>query len=274
MIAILGANGMAGHMITRYLSSMGYNLTTVARNSSDISVNFEVLNDIDNLVDTIKNSDIKFLVNCIGLLIQDSINQPDKAVLLNGWLPLYLEHKFRETDVRVIHISTDCVFDGKVGSYLESDMPNEANLYGRSKAIGEINNDKDITFRTSMIGPKIKSDGTGLMDWFLNKSGDTVTGWDNTFWSGVTTYELARCLSKWIENPNIFGIYHLTNNKSISKYELLEMINKTFKVDKIIVRGKGPKSLDKSLIDSRGNSIFRVKEYHQQMVELKNFMEI
>ena len=195
---------MAGHMITKYLSSMGYNLITVARNRSDMIVNFEVLNDIDNLVDTIKNSDIRFIVNCIGLLVQDSINRPDKAVVLNGWLPLYLEHKFREADVRIIHISTDCVFDGKVGSYIESDIPNETNLYGRSKAIGEINNDKDITFRTSVKGPEIKSDGTGLMDWFLNKSGNRVTGWDNAFWSGVTTYELARCIRKWIEEPNIF----------------------------------------------------------------------
>lgn len=274
MITILGANGMAGHMIARYLSSMDYNLLTVSRSRSDMDVNFEVLKEIDNLLDVIKNSDTKFIINCVGLLVQDSINRPDKAVMLNGWLPRYLEHQFRNTDVRIIHISTDCVFDGRVGSYLESDVPNETNLYGRSKAIGEINNDKDITFRTSIIGPEIKSDGTGLMDWFLNKSGNRVTGWDDAFWSGVTTYELARCIRKWIEGPNIFGIYHLSNNKKISKYELLELINKTFEVNKIIVRGKGSKFLDKSLIDSRGNSIFSIKEYHQQMVELKKFMEI
>jgi len=274
MIAVLGANGMAGHMITRFLSSIGHKVIAVARNNSDINVNFEVINDIDNCIDTIKNSDIRFVINCIGLLVQDSISRPDKAVMLNSWLPLYLEYKFKETNVRIVHISTDCVFDGMVGLYVESDKPSETNIYGKSKAIGEINNNKDITLRTSIIGPEIKSNGTGLMEWFLNKSGKSVNGWDNAFWSGVTTYELAKCINKWIEEPTIFGIYHLTNNTRISKYELLEMINKTFKADKIIIKGKAHKSLDKSLVDTRGNLIFRVNEYHQQFIELKNFMEV
>jgi dTDP-4-dehydrorhamnose reductase len=185
-----------------------------------------------------------------------------------------LEHEFKNTDVRIIHISTDCIFDGMVGSYVESDAPTERNLYGMSKAIGEVSNDKDITFRTSIIGPEVSNVGTGLFDWFLKKSGKRVNGWDNAFWSGVTTLELAKCINRWIDDPIFYGRYHLTNNKKISKYELLEMINKTFEANKIIIQCKGPKSSDKSLIDTRGNPIFSVNEYQQQLIELKKFMEI
>lgn len=274
MIAVLGANGMAGHIITKFLLSVGRRVTTVARHSSDINVNFEIKSDIDDLVETIKISEIKFVINCVGLLVQDSIDRPDRAIILNSWLPLYLEHEFKNTDVRIIHISTDCIFNGMVGSYAESDAPTESNSYGMSKAIGELSNDKDITFRTSIIGPEISDGGTGLFDWFLKKSGHRVNGWDNAFWSGVTTLELAKCINKWIEDPIFYGRYHLTNNKKISKYELLEMINKTFEANKIVMQVKGPKSSDKSLIDTRGNTIFSVNEYQQQLIELKKFMEI
>ena len=131
MIAVLGANGMAGHIIARFLLSSGHKLITVARNNSDIDVNFEVRSDIDNLVDKIKNSDIRFVINCVGLLVQDSINRPDRAIMLNGWLPIYLESELKKTDVRIIHITTDCVFDGMVGPYVESDTHTETNFYGR-----------------------------------------------------------------------------------------------------------------------------------------------
>ena len=97
MIAVLGANGMAGHMIARFLLSIDHKLITVARNNSDIDVNFEVRSDIDNLVDKIKNSDIRFVINCVGLLVQDSINRPDRAIMLNGWLPIYLESELKKT---------------------------------------------------------------------------------------------------------------------------------------------------------------------------------
>lgn len=274
MIAVLGSNGMAGHIITRFLLTAGYQVTTVARNSSDIIVNFEIKSEIDDLIEKLLSTNISFVINCIGLLVQDSLNRPDRAIFLNGWLPLYLENELKKTNIRLIHISSDCVFDGAVGSYSEIDPPNETNIYGVSKAIGEINNHKDVTFRTSIIGPEIKYDGTGLFDWFLKKTGNQVNGWDNVFWSGVTTLELAKCIKKWIENPIFHGVYHLTNNKKISKFELLEMINRTFEANKIVIKGKGPKWTDKSLIDTRGNPIFKVNDYQEQLNELKKFMKV
>lgn len=84
MIAVLGANGMAGHAITRYLLSADHKVTTVARNNADIITDFEVKSDIDKLVEILQSSNIKFVVNCIGLLVQDSFNRPDRAIILNG----------------------------------------------------------------------------------------------------------------------------------------------------------------------------------------------
>jgi dTDP-4-dehydrorhamnose reductase len=265
-VIVLGANGMAGHMISKYLSSRGFNVTEVTREQT----NFENKDQIDRWFNNLKDAD--YVINCIGLLVSESTENPDKAITLNGWLPHYLEVLFSKQSTRLIHLSTDCVFDGKKGNYVEEDLHTETNFYGKSKSIGEINNDKDITFRMSIIGPEIKDSGTGLFHWFVNKAPDTVDGWDNAMWNGITTLQLAKCIITHMLNPGQTGVVHLVSNTNrISKYDLLKKINKIFSVGKTVNKVSGPKTVDKCLINTK--KACNIPDYDTQLHELKQFIQ-
>ena len=171
----------------------------------------------------------------------------------------------------MIHITTDCVFDGSKGNYVESDLPTETNFYGRSKSLGEINNAKDVTFRMSIIGPELKS-GTGLLDWVRNAPEQNLTGWDDAWWNGITTLQLAKCIDQYINNPCVSGIYHLVNNRiRITKYNLLLLINRTYGLNKRITPATGPKPVNKVLVDTRLEVDWAIKDYPTQLEELRVF---
>jgi dTDP-4-dehydrorhamnose reductase len=269
-VLVIGANGMAGHVITRYLKQQGHNVSTIARSNADLIMNVENFAEVQRLNEVTNMFD--FVINCIGLLVKDSNDRPDRAVFINGWFPHFLEHIFSNSKTRVVHLSTDCVFDGKKGNYIEPDTHTEMNFYGRSKSLGEINNSKDITFRMSIIGPELKSNGTGLMKWILSNTESTLNGWDNAMWNGITTLELAKCIEKYINDPTITGVYHLVNNDNyISKYDLLKKINDVYALGKTIVRTQGPKPVNKILIDTRKEFDFNISNYDIQLLDMKNF---
>lgn len=270
-ILVVGSVGMAGHVVTKYLAQQGHIVSTVARTGATFNL------DIEDTVRTTKfflqiKDDFDFIINCIGLLVKDSIDRPDRAAIINSWFPHCIENCIKDSKTKLIHLSTDCVFDGSKGNYIESDIHTETNSYGKSKSLGEVNNSKDITFRMSIIGPELKSNGTGLMKWVLSNTESILNGWDNSMWNGITTLELAKCIEKYINNPVIFGVYHLVNNDNyISKYDLLKKINDVYLLGKTIVRTQGPKSINKILIDTRKEFNFNIGDYSTQLIELKNF---
>jgi|688.fasta_scaffold164905_2 dTDP-4-dehydrorhamnose reductase len=273
-VLVIGANGMAGHVITRYLKQQGHTVTTLARSNADIVMDVENFTETQQLLELLEVLDtFDFAINCVGLLVKDSIDRPDRAALINGWFPHFLEHIFSKSNTRVIHLSTDCVFDGKKGNYVETDIHTETNSYGKSKSLGELNNIKDITFRMSIIGPEIKSTGTGLFQWIATNPQQELQGWDNAWWNGITTLELAKCIEKYMLNPIITGVYHVVNNENkISKYDLVSKINEVYQLGKTILRTQGPKPVNKILIDTRKEFDFNINNYDTQLIELKNFM--
>lgn len=270
-VAIFGSNGMAGHIITKYLKKQHIDVVTIAKDNSDLICDIENLTNINYTVSQLNDCD--FIINCIGLLVKNSIENPERAIWINGWFPHYLESKFKDTKTRIIHLSTDCVFDGSRGWYIEEDDHTEKNMYGRSKSIGEIKNDKDITFRMSIIGTEIKEYGTGLLNWIVTSKNDELSGWKNAWWNGITTLQLAKCIFQYIDNPKISGVYHLVNNNlSINKYELLCQINEVFELRKKIIDGNGPKSVNKILIDTRREFNFKIpNNYKTQLEEMREF---
>lgn len=268
-VLVIGANGMAGHVITRYLKQQGHDVSTLARSNADLIIDVENFAEIQRLGEVTNIFD--FVINCVGLLVKDSNDRPDRAALINGWFPHFLEHTFLKSKTRVVHLSTDCVFDGKKGNYVESDTHTETNLYGKSKSLGEINNDKDVTFRMSIIGPEIKSNGTGLFNWIVNNSATELQGWNNAWWNGITTLQLAKCIDQYMQTPVITGVYHLVNNDNkINKYDLLCKINDIFALNKTIIQTQGPKPVNKILIDTRKLLEFNISDYDQMLIELKN----
>lgn len=263
-VTVLGAAGMAGHVVTKYLRQQGHTVQAVTRAEFDVENVAQVSNFFDNLK-------TDFVVNCIGLLVKPCQDRPDLAALVNSWLPHYIEHRLSGTNTKLVHLSTDCVFNGLRGDYVETDLHTEMNPYGRSKSLGEVNNSKDITFRMSIIGPELKN-GTGLLHWTISNSESTLPGWTNAWWNGITTLELAKCINQYIQHPVIAGIYHLVNNTNrINKYDLLCKINEIYQLNKTIVPTIGPKNIDKVLIDTRKEFNFGISNYDQQLTELRNF---
>ena len=271
-VLVIGSNGMAGHVITKYLRQQGHTVSTVAKTDASYSVDIENSLEVQSLTRILYNFD--YVINCIGLLVKDSIARPDRAAYINGWFPHYLEYLLKNTRTKLIHLSTDCVFDGSKGNYKEDAIHTEMNVYGKSKSMGEVNNDKDVTFRMSIIGPEIKSNGTGLFNWILKNPNKEIDGWNNALWNGITTLELAKCIDKHMSNPIITGVYHLVNNDNkINKFKLLTKINKIFVLKKIVNETSGPKDVNKILIDTRRLIDFDIPDYDKMLRELKLWCE-
>lgn len=274
-IIVLGSNGMAGHMIAKYLEVAGYDVIKVARNNADVMCNLENPKDLYNLTNWAFVNHVDYVINCVGVLVSDSIKNVPRTIHVNALLPKMLEEEFKCTPTKVIHISTDCIFDGKRGYYIENDLPSETNIYGRSKALGEINNEKDITFRMSIIGTEIKPKEyrSGLLNWVINNPEKSIQGWTESKWNGITTYQLAKNIRDYIEHPVISGIYHLVPDFSISKYNLVSLINKEFNAGKEIQKVPG-KSENKILINTRKEDrAYFIPSYSTQLQELKRFAD-
>jgi dTDP-4-dehydrorhamnose reductase len=269
-ILVLGIKGMAGHVVFRHLQLLGnYEVFGVARSIEHTECVFNV--DVSNLVelDRVIGQGFDVIINCIGILNKDAEDNPHKAVWFNSFFPHYLESVTKNTNTKVISISTDCVFSGKKGSYSENDIKEGEGFYAVSKALGEINNEKDLTIRTSIIGPELNTNGIGLFNWFMNQKGE-INGYTSAIWSGVTTLELSKAIHYAIENP-LTGIVHLTNGIPINKYDLLKMLNEIWNKKKLTIIAYNGKVVDKSLkLSERFN--YQVPNYLQMLVDQHDWM--
>ncbi|MEH7521661.1 sugar nucleotide-binding protein, partial [Bacillus sp. JJ1503] len=231
---VLGATGMAGHVIAIYLKEQGHEVTALTRRSFPYCKN--IIADVSNLpvvTEIIKNGKYDAVINCTGILNQYAEENKHQAVFINSYLPHYLSYVTKETKTKIIHMSTDCVFSGKSGNYYENSLRDGETFYDRTKALGELENNKDLTFRNSIIGPDINKNGIGLFNWFMEQGGK-INGFNKAIWAGVTTLTLAKAMEKATVD-NLVGLYNLVNNDSISKFEILKLFNKHFKGNQLII---------------------------------------
>jgi dTDP-4-dehydrorhamnose reductase len=271
-IIVLGANGMAGHVITTGLKSdASFEVISVARNKSIVNPTVLMdVSDFDSLATLIKNTNPAVIINCIGLLNKTAEDNPDQAILVNSFLPHFLESQTKNTNTKVIHISTDCVFSGEEGGYTEKSFKNGKGFYAQSKALGELENTKDLTFRTSIIGPELNTNGIGLFHWFANQSG-IINGYTNAYWTGITTIELLNAIKTAISD-NLSGLYHLVNDGKISKFNLVTIFNEVFH-KKLSINPDDGYKVDKGLINTRRDFTFKVKSYEVMISDMKNWIE-
>lgn len=262
---------MAGHVVYYYLQSTGkYDISNVVYRTplTEDSIIVDVTNR-DAVTDVVHRVHPEIIINCVGILIKGSREHPDNAILINAYFPHLLKRLSDEVGARLIHISTDCVFSGKKGNYTEDDFRDADDVYGRSKALGEIINDKDLTIRTSIIGPELKINGEGLFHWFMHQHGE-VNGFRTAIWGGVTTLELAKAIDFSLDN-GIVGLIHLSNGLGISKFDLLNLFKEIWGKDTVIkpYDGNGvDKSIEKSLrLD------YEVPSYRQMLVEQFEMMK-
>ena len=269
---VLGCNGMAGHMISIYLKKQGYEVDGFARAESKyVNTIAGDAKDTDLLKSIIEKGRYRAIVNCIGLLNRFAENDHEAAVYLNSYFPQFLAKTTEASDTQVIHISTDCVFSGSRGGYAESDFPDGELFYDRSKALGELNNEKDVTFRMSIIGPDINKDGIGLINWFMQQKG-SVKGYKNAMWTGQTTLQLA----KTIENAaiqRVHGLYNMVPEESINKYDMLVLFNRYLRKTQIEIEPEENFRIDKSLKRTNYELFsYKIPGYEWQIKELGEWM--
>jgi len=270
-VLVLGATGMAGHVISIYLQEQGHKVTALTRKSFPYCEN--IIADVANLPalsEVIINGKFDAVINCVGILNHYAEENKHQAVFLNSYLPHYLSYVTRNSKTRVIHMSTDCVFSGKIGNYSEDSFRDGETFYDRSKALGEIENDKDLTFRNSIIGPDINEEGIGLFNWFM-KQDKEINGFTKAIWTGVTTITLAKAMEKALDEK-LTGLYNLVNNQTISKFELLNLFNKYMKDSAINILPNDTVKVDKSLINNRNDFSFVVPSYEEMVIEMKEWV--
>ncbi|GJM61492.1 SDR family oxidoreductase [Persicobacter diffluens] len=269
-ILVLGAAGMAGHVIARYFGSKeNYKVFTLARNCNSIKPDFEVdLKDFEALTKVLEKG-FDVVINGVGLLNQYAENNPDEAILINSYLPHFLAKKSTALNYKFIHISTDCVFSGAKGKYTEDSFKDGVGFYAQTKALGEVTYGDNLTIRTSIIGPELKNNGIGLFDWFMKQKGET-NGYSKSIWSGVTTPILAEAIEAAIINK-VTGLVHLSNNDGITKYDLLKVISIVFEKDIVVHKVDGV-AADKSILDTQSKLNYQVPSYPDMIVHLKNWI--
>jgi dTDP-4-dehydrorhamnose reductase len=275
-VLIIGSKGMAGHLIKYYLHDKpNIILGEIARgnvgNLEKGIYNVDVTN-LKEVEHSIYNFNPDYIVNCIGILNEYAETSPDKAVFLNSFFPHYLAKLATSNNSKLFHISTDCVFSGKSGNYETTSLKDGNGFYAQSKSLGEVYYDNHLTIRTSIIGPEIKTNGIGLLDWFLRNKSVSIKGYKNALWTGVTTLQLAKSLYSLMFETNLSGIIHLTNNQKISKYELLHIFKNVFKKSIEILPDQTYK-IDKSLIsDLILPRTAKVPSYDQMILEMRKWM--
>ncbi|RED57588.1 sugar nucleotide-binding protein [Cohnella lupini] len=270
-VLVLGAGGMAGHMIAIYLQEAGYRVTGFAR--SPLSFCETIVGDAtsqERIWSAVTRKPFDAVINCIGVLNKAVDQNVADGIYLNSYLPHYLVNCLKGTAARVIHLSTDCVFSGRQGNYREDSFKDGETLYDITKSLGEIDDGRNLTFRASIIGPDMRKKGMGLLNWFLQQK-ETVNGFTGAIWTGVSTYTLAQAIDHALKEK-LTGLYHLVNNTRISKYDLLQLINRMIREEAITIIPSDAVQVDKSLVNNRTDFRLQVPTYEQMMMDTKEWM--
>lgn len=245
-IYIFGANGMLGSYIKTFLISKNVDCVCITRNDLDASiVTYEKLDSL--LSNRLKEGDV--IINCIGIIPQSKqINDTNNRnyFLVNSMFPNMLSTVANQYKCRFIHVTTDCVFSGSKCNYIESDEHDETNDYGVSKSLGELGINATI-IRTSIIGEEQKNKYS-LLEWVKSHRNETINGYKNHFWNGVTCLQLAKIIYEMI-HKNIWwnGVRHIFSPYVFSKYELVRTINDVYHLNNTINDFETENKIDKTL---------------------------
>jgi dTDP-4-dehydrorhamnose reductase len=241
-VIILGASGLIGHSLYRELGSQFETFGTLHYhkksygdhrlfNNSNIIENIDI-SDFQVLCGVLREINPDVIINCIGITKRKKeIDNAAHALYINSLFPHKLAEWAEVNNKRLIHLSTDCVFDGKTGNYNEKSLTTAEDIYGRTKAFGEVDYNHTLTIRSSFIGRELFSK-TELLEWFLSQKGPSIKGFTKALYSGVSTKFLSKIVVEIIHKyPNLFGIKQLAIEEPISKFDLLCLARNAFKLD-------------------------------------------
>ena len=262
-VLILGAGGMLGHKLCQQFRNRFDTWATVRSSPSNYS-KFELLDEarlmggvdaanLDSVMRAVATVQPDVVINCVGIIKQlAAAKDPIASLTINSLFPHRLALLCRSAGIRMMHISTDCVFSGRKGMYSEDDPSDAEDLYGRSKFLGEVSAEGSLTLRTSIIGRELETI-SGLVEWFLSNRGGHVRGFTKAIYSGFTTLALADIMAELIESwPHLSGVYQVSS-EPIDKYALLLMLRDAFGID-IEVEPYADFVIDRSLDSSHFRS--------------------
>lgn len=257
---------MVGHLTAIYLQEHGHDVTGFARRELTFLKN-HILGDATDiaLLNSVVRCGYDIVINCVGVL-NEEVDNNTTAVWINGKLPHVLAEMTEDLPTRVFHISTDCVFAGNTGPYTEDSIPDGTSAYDRTKAAGELNDNKNLTFRNSIVGPDINPNGIGLLNWFMGQK-KSVKGFTGAIWTGLTTLELAKAMEHEAAE-SASGLVNMVPGVSISKFDLLNLFNDKLRASSIAVVPDNTLRLDKTLVRTNFQPSFMPKDYSEQVSEM------
>lgn len=266
-IFVLGANGMLGRYVSAFFKSEGYDVVNITRKHLDlwqISVNY-----VRSFLRWYQARPKDVVINCIGIIKQRKDFTKVDFVRVNSLFPHLLWDACYINGVRLIHITTDCVFDGLDGNYDENSTHNAEDVYGMSKSLGEP--ERATVIRTSIIGEEINQNRS-LVEWIKSNRDKQANGYINHFWNGVTCLEFAKICKRMI-NEDIFwqGTKHIFSPGAISKYELVKMISDIYELNIDVIPFETAVKCDRTLSSIRTDVVIDVPELKDQIIEMKNF---
>lgn len=250
-VIILGGTGMLGSMLVDYLSKKPDLEITATVRSEEAARNLGVqfpnvkwkifdANSLDLYKDLDAINGSQWVINAIGiikpLIHHDDPSEVERAIRINSLLPHLLAKKAQEINSRVLQIATDCVYSGNKGQYIESDVHDALDVYGKTKSLGEVYSPNVFHLRCSIIGPEPK-EFKSLMEWFLGQNiSSHVSGFTNHRWNGLTTLHFAKiCYGIVSQDSQFSHIQHVVPNGDITKFDLLKILSNYFKRDDILI---------------------------------------
>ncbi|MEK8131264.1 SDR family oxidoreductase [Paenibacillus filicis] len=285
-VLVIGGHGMVGHMLLRYLAAstaheLYYTVRPVLAEPEDdrrielpgarLYVDVTDWQRVSHAVQLVRPD---VIVNAAGILNDCARQREVEAYEVNGMLPHRLARLTESLGSRLIHISTDCVFNGERGKYEERHVPNGESVYARTKALGEVSAFPHLTARTSIIGPEIRKEGVGLLQWFLRQKGE-IKGFTRVHWNGVTTLELAKFIRHALGRAEAMtGIVHLTAPEIVSKHDLLLLFRRIFEKSDVTVHQDDAIVLDRTLLSTRKDLDYETPDYETMLNELREWMHM
>ncbi len=264
-IYIIGISGMLGSkLFEEFLKNPNFIVRGSSRKIPNKFLKYKKYIDkksdafkIQTHLKNIKKFKPEVVINCIGIIKQKIKKKLEHKNIfyLNSIFPYELYKITSKCNSKLIHFSTDCVFDGMAGNYNESHPPNSKDLYGFSKMLGELNYKNSLTLRTSIIGHELRSK-LSLVDWFLGQK-KTCIGYSKAYFSGFPTVEIYKILLKILKRKKLYGIYHLSSQK-ISKYDLLKKIAKVYNKE-IFIKKSSKIKINRSLNSRKLKKILNYK---------------
>jgi dTDP-4-dehydrorhamnose reductase len=265
-LIIFGTNGMLGNYIKSYfIKKTIYEVICITRKEYEITPDNIPKLDAFLLSMISENTCI---INCNGLIPQRIDKTNSDSYLINTIFPLYLSNICKKYNIKLICPTTDCVFSGKKGDYIETDFHDEINTYGISKSLGEPINATII--RTSIIGEELHNKKSFLE---FVKNSDKINGWDNHFWNGITCYQYCKMIDKIISEDLFWkGVRHIYSPVKKTKYELACIIKRIYGLYVTINKCNSDIMIDKTLSSIYStNTLFNIPSLEEQLYEQSQY---